>query len=1103
MSEDGFFCVIINKGYERSTFDCGWSISAWLMSANGAWTFVPTKNRKKIVGRMENASLLSTASHVPENALQAISISQFIFSSTNGLTLVAIILLVIAEYSSERINISSLWLILPLAISVLLTTATSFYRVLRRNELGATLAEWKKYSKHKFKVLRRGVTGEIMLKASQLVPGDLVYIYEKDVIPADMQMVSGSCMIDEGSAVVEKKPVNRKIEGSSQQNSEQFLFKGGKVVKGEARGLVVYCGDETATSRKYDTILQGDLMYFYKRVLALTGIVSVVFGAIGQWVITQSDSQYSLGDKAPLIMYLVAGILIASVPSLFTFSLFLGLGRSETRIRNNFHLYLSKLDLVTSLASIDIVAVGSKHYLVQDDSFLELSDELVSVNSGQDRSELLKAIAATLGKYDKNVSEWLKSKNVQTEFSSPLIVSRQSHTLTRSLGSTEYVCLAPQPGDDRLVFEKRMGDYAEILGFMTWPGLERVTPQTREAVSLLRTMGVEIVPVFESSMILDSRQSTEKILKSSQLFDANAVANSPGSPAASAVDPAEEPPVIDEEVSSESTDSEAECLVADEVLDFLKSGVHVSGTGSVPLVKKVMEGRQLALMSSSNLKHLLSSGDVGFCAVNLMQKLRIVANLKHVRHGITVAFLGGSEPGDRMALLASHIGISTNVYLGRSADAVIATPESNAFTSLANGILEARTCVCNVRRSMMFLLAQIVARLIPLLLSLSFSYPLALSLNLLLAGCLVMDLPVALAFIRDPPEFDLPFRKPRNEKHEKMISQRMLLISIVFLGPLAAFSGLLGYFEILSDFGFNPWGMFGFSTAGVVKFAKVVNGTQEPGFPSTSGYPLDLSLDVLEGLHLCGRVGEYTALTPSGLGSISVKDRCHGPLFTLNDFNLFCYAQARNGNTEGYSIAMREKVELFVEQKNVAGVIFERNTKTTSEGLPVCGFPDGDGIYVPWGFYTNLHQPTVDRTFRDYSCSATDVKAKADGLSVCFTAEAVYYAQTVYFAASTFFAICAAILILRTELFSFFHIGFINHNWAVPGACLLSLGLLLVLIFVEPVADAIGARTIRIGNLFAPSFPFIMLAFWLEEIRKKLIRRRTPTGHWLMQKTMW
>jgi magnesium-transporting ATPase (P-type) len=1012
---------------------------------------------------MNNPSVtsVSSTSHVPETALQAVSLSQFVFSSTNGLTVAAIILVIISNTSNNRVQVSSLWLLVPLGICVLVTTLTSFYRVLRRNELGATLAQWRKSSGRHYKVLRRGAQQvEISLRASQLVPGDVVLISEKQIVPADMQIVKGVFKIDEGGTVVEKAAA-----GPSSTNSANFLFKGSKVIEGSGKGLVIYCGDETATSRKYDSALQGDLKYFYKRVVSLTFITSIVFGLIGQLANAQAETQYSLGDKTPIILYLVAGIVIASVPSLLTVSLVTALGISERYIRKTLHLFLAKLDLVTSLASMGVVVVGSTKYLIDK----KFSEGVKECDAGQDPDEFQRSIDATLGAQD--------------------ISSLEKDSSTHSIKATadngvQYMCTA----ETELVFYKKDMQSGIAIRLGSLKPSYRVAEEVKVSLSRLRKMGIEIIPVFESNDALETKDSVERILRSAGLLAPVNLGN---------IGPVEEGDV---QVGASIENQDQEMLVEE-------SDSDVSGPDDnepIPQLQKIFQGRQMVLLSSANLKGILESGEVGFCNVNLIQKLRIVASLKHTRHGSTVGFIGGNDPGDRMGLLAAHIGFSSQVFLGRSSDALIALPEEQAFPAITKAVVEARRCVANIRRSLMFLLLQIVPRLVPLIFTLAFFLPTALPLTLLLAGCLVIDLPIALALIRDPAEYDVAFRKPRNETRERIISEKMILIAMVLLGPIAALAGFVAYFQTFSDFGFNPSGMFGISRAGVVKFDAVTNSSSEPGFPSTSGFPFILSLDVYQNLHLCGRVGDVFSQSPTGHTSIAVSDRCSGPLFTIDDFNLFCYATANSAESSvSYNAARQDIVALYTQQKSVAGVIFQRNTTAGFEGLPVCGPKNADGIYVPWGFYTTSNQPIIDAAFADYKCSATETIDATNGLTTCFTTSALKFAQSAYWAAITLFAVFAAILLLRTEVYSFFHIGFINSNWVLLGAIALSMGLTLLSIYVPALNDVLDTRALPIANLFSPAIPFIILAFTLDELRRRLIRRQTPFGLWLRERTMW
>lgn len=103
------------------------------------------------------------------------------------------------------------------------------------------------------RVIRNGVFQVIDVK--EVVVGDIVYIEEGDVIPADLRIIEDENLkVDENiitgeDTIVEKNKtfiLDRNIGITEMKN---ILFKGTKVVRGEGSGVVVQVGDRTELGR--------------------------------------------------------------------------------------------------------------------------------------------------------------------------------------------------------------------------------------------------------------------------------------------------------------------------------------------------------------------------------------------------------------------------------------------------------------------------------------------------------------------------------------------------------------------------------------------------------------------------------------------------------------------------------------------------------------------------------------------------------------------------------------------------------------------------------------------------------------------------------------
>ena len=603
-------------------------------------------------------------------------------------------------------------------------------------------------------------------------------------------------------------------------------------------------------------------------------------------------------------------------------------------------------------------------------------------------------------------------------------------------------------------------------------------PLHADSLGKLRLMGVTIVPMLEEGKGQDAGASNS----SSSREEVRGGSSSP---------------------SSSASSSDEKCLVSSESLARLSSlrssyrsvlSMVVSHANQAPPVG----GTELDALTDSELQTLLGSSrksprdDLSFSKLNSMQKLRVVVGSKQAVLGVS-GFMGGHVE-DALALRAAPLAISTTSegVVGRIADVCC-----SQLSSLPDALLEARRGFNNLRRVFLFLLSSLLPRMMPLLISIAFDVPLALPLSMIVAGSLLVDLLPALALLWEPAEADLPLRKPRNEQRDRFVSERLVLLSLGYLGVIGVFAGYLAFTLTMSDYGFDPTKLGGLTAASFVTFSN--SSTTEPGFPTTVGYPFDLTLAVLDNVHLCGRVGGSGKITSeSVMSAVPISERCTGELFDLDTFNAYCYSTQP---TEFYSNSVKSIVAVYVDQKDAAGVLFTRNQ--TAGGIPDCGTKNYDGVYLPFGFLTDSSQAIVDNAMSQYLCTLTDSTNADTGLPVCFTNEAVRYGQTSYFAAIGVFSLSTVIFVIRTELLSFFHIGIRNGNWFVLLSVVLAIGVILAFVYSPTANYLIASRPLHVSGLFLPALPFVVYATGLEEFRKMLIRRDTKIGRWLMKRTMW
>lgn len=115
------------------------------------------------------------------------------------------------------------------------------------------------------------------------------------------------------------------------------------------------------------------------------------------------------------------------------------------------------------------------------------------------------------------------------------------------------------------------------------------------------------------------------------------------------------------------------------------------------------------------------------------------------------------------------------------------------FSAIIHGIESGRLCFENLRKTVLYLLpAGSFSELMPVLLTVFFGLPQALSNVQMILICAVTDVLPALSLVFEKPEADLLTRKPRNRRKEHLVDVRLMVHAYFFLGILEALTSCVG-----------------------------------------------------------------------------------------------------------------------------------------------------------------------------------------------------------------------------------------------------------------------------------------------------------------------
>jgi potassium/sodium efflux P-type ATPase len=206
---------------------------------------------------------------------------------------------------------------------------------------------------------------------------------------------------------------------------------------------------------------------------------------------------------------------------------------------------------------------------------------------------------------------------------------------------------------------------------------------------------------------------------------------------------------------------------------------------------RAVTGTELNRMTDEELFSILEDSEVVLARTSPEHKLRVVRAL--MAKGETVAVTGDGV-NDSPALIEANVGVAMGAggtdVARESADMVLL---DNNFTSIVEGVRLGRATFDNLRKFVYYVYTHNFAELAAFVAFIILGVPLPLLVVQVLAIDLILEIPVSLALIAEPPEADVMERTPR--------ARRIRLMDALTLSRAALIGVIIGVASMSIAFG--------------------------------------------------------------------------------------------------------------------------------------------------------------------------------------------------------------------------------------------------------------------------------------------------------------
>jgi len=673
--------------------------------------------------------------------------------------------------------------------------------------------ELKKILSPQCKVIRDGNVDVIASKF--LVPGDIIVFESGDIVPSDARLIEVvDLLVDEAHLTGESEPIQKNIQPIPEKNpklyeTKNIVFAGSKVLNGHAKALVIKTGNVTEIGKiavniqeteEERTPLQKKMDREVKALVTLAIVALILVLVMG----------YLRGTDLGFSILLAISILVAVFPEGLPASLTIALSLAMERLAKN-SVIIKQLSSVETLGNVDYICTDKTGTITKHDMtvkeffigqrFFVMADVFKMIAEGE--SSLLHDLFLTSVKCSTaQVVE--QDGNIVKELGDPTEIALIKAAILNGFKPDQfdsYTIVDGIPFSSEQMFSAILtkdslgkheiyikGAPEKILAFCTsyYVDGKIQTLDEHHRQHIIRELGTRSEKGFR--LIGFVKKSN---VGNVQKIDVHALSGFTFLATAAIYDP---PKDEVKQMIQETKDANINVVMI--TGDSIKTGFSIAeSVGIASDLDQAIEGKDLELMSDTEFENRVEQLRV-YSRVAPLDKLKIVEKLRARNH---IVAMTGDGVNDAPALKKADVGIAmgrAGTQVSQEAANIILTDDN--FSVIVKAVEEGRRVYQNLKKLIRYLITNNIGKVVGILITPLFGYPVPLMPLQLLWSNVVMESFPSIGVSTDSADKEIMKRKP-SKLSEPIISRKhrfmMILDGIIFGLSIAA--GYILSFEYL------------------------------------------------------------------------------------------------------------------------------------------------------------------------------------------------------------------------------------------------------------------------------------------------------------------